>query len=284
MVDTPYSGTAVRGAHYSYRPSTLGVDAAHLASSSTSEDGVSNDIFNPLPETPPNQANSPVTQDVPYYGSSIQPMVGQPIGHWFDGEPAVQSGLPYAQGQLAMQERMFVDHEQSDYVPDSIRLYQHYSEGQDNEWIIGRPSIYSGATVPDGPLAGLQNGRNGYDATNAPNEVYAGDAANVGRYRLGVKTNIWGLYENPHGKFGQDNMLRAYTGLSPALPVDKPPMTDTAPYTPNSTGRARWWPSASWNDPSLFGLPAETAVTDFSVANDAAISGSSDFTDGDILT
>jgi hypothetical protein len=165
-----------------------------------------------------------------------------------------------------MQERMMADHVPVYYVPDGIRLYQHATEGQANEWQLGRLPREAGIDVPDN-AKWLIVGKNGYDATNPPNEVYSGDAANVGRYRVGVKTNIFGLYENPIGKFGQDAMLHSFTGLYASLPQEKAPMTDTAPYTPNSTGTAHWAPASSYQTPSLFTLPSETAMTDFAVAS-----------------
>jgi hypothetical protein len=241
------------------------------------------DPFNPQPDVPANQAGTVWGNEASEpAGQSSQPNLAQiPVSHWFDGQSSVPSGEPYARAQLAMQERMMVDHSTGTTPPpDSIRLYQHFSEGQINDFVIGRSPVAAGASIPEGPLAGLQNGRNSYDATNVPNEVYAGDAANVGRYRLGVKTNVWGLYENPIGKFGQDASLRAYTGLSPAMPVAKPPMENTAPYTPNSTGTAHWWPTTPAQTPSMFALPSETAITDFSAAE-----GTSEFIDrgGDFL-
>jgi hypothetical protein len=197
------------------------------------------------------------------------------VSHWWNGQPAVPSGEPYARAQQAMQKRLMLDHSVSSYVPDGIRLYQHATEGQVNEWLIGRPSQFAGTDLPDGPLKALGNGHNSYDQTNEPNEVYTGDAANVGRYRLGVKTNVFGLYENPIGKFGQDALLHSFTGLTPALPYEKAPMTDTAPYTPNSTGTAHWAPTPASQTPSQFGLPSETAITDYASAADVI----SDFTD-----
>jgi hypothetical protein len=273
MVDKPYSGSTVRAAHYAYRPSTPGVNVDHTTANATL------DPFDPQPDTPPNQAGTVLAQAEPFYGGTgAQPMVGMPISHWYDGQAAVPSGEPYGRAQLAMQERMFADHSDSNYVPDSVRLYQHATEGQENDFINGRPSAYAGVD-PGTELEYLVAGSNAYDFTNQPNEVYgSGGDSNVGRYRLGVKTNVWGLYENPVGKFGQEALLRAYTGLSPAFPVDKAPMTGTAPYTPNSTSTAHWAPAPTWQSPSLFGLPSETAVTDYSTANDFAdVATGSDF-------
>ena len=176
-----------------------------------------------------------------------------------------------------------VDHGEVNFAPDQYRLYQHASEGTSIEDWVARPSQFAGQTI-DGALGALANGRNAYDQTQAPNEVYAGDPANVGRYRLGRQVRFFGLYQYPIGKFGQDANLRAYTGLSPAFPFVKDQMNETAaPYTPNSSGASAYWSPAQSNQvPSLFALPSETAITDF--ATQTAADGSySDFTDGDYL-
>jgi len=172
-----------------------------------------------------------------------------------------------------MQNRLIADHSAVNYVPDGIRLYQHYSEGMAAEWVVGRMPQNAGVD-PGEELAYLVNGTNSYDRTNQPNEVYQGDDANVGRYRLGRNSQVFGLYESPLGKFGQDALVHAYTGLIPAFPVDKPQMKDTAPYTPNSTGRARWFPAVPNQIPSNFALPSETTMTDYATVADA---GYSDF-------
>lgn len=272
MVDSPYTGAALRAGHYAVRPSVPGVNVDHT------QPDPEPDPFNPQPVPPAMQTGDAWTVDNNPAGPSNQPNLAQvPVTHWWAGQAAVPSGEPYARAQLAMQERMMADHSVQAYVPDGIRLYQHATEGQVNDWLIGRPSQFAGETIPDGPLAGLGNGRNGYDQTNQPNEVYTGDAANVGRYRLGVKTNMWGLYESPIGKFGQEALLHTFTGLTPALPVEKAPMENTAPYTPNSTGTAHWMPAVPYQTPSMFGLPSETAITDYGVAVDVTSNG--DFVD-----
>lgn len=272
MVDTPYSGAATRGAHYASRPPVPGLNVDHF------HPDPEPDIFNPVPTTPGGQTGNVWADQRNAAGPSNQPNFAQvPVSHWYDGQPAVPSGEPYARAQQAMQERMMVDHSEVSFVPDGIRLYQHATEGQRNEWNIGRPSQFAGETIPDGPLAALGNGHNAYDQTNAPNEVYTGDPTNVGRYRLGMKTNMYGLYESPIGKFGQDALLHAYTGLYPSMPVEKEPMKDTAPYTPNSTGTAHWAPAGTYQIPSLFNLPSETSITDYAVV--AEDTTGSDFTD-----
>lgn len=259
MTTLPYSGYAARAAHFASRPPPPGLNPDHTTPNPEP------DPFNPQPTVPANQAGD--VWDVEEFAPlTNQPNLAQvPVTHWYPGQNAVPSGVPYARAQQAMQERLMVDHSDTNYVPDSVRLYQHVSEGQANLFTVGRMPQNAGESLPDG-VAYLANGKNSYDQTNLPNEVYQGDAANVGRYRLGVKTTMWGLYDYPLGRFGQDANLRAYTGLSPAFPTDKPHMDDTAPYTPNSTGTAHWAPAASNNVPSLFGLPSETALTDYTQA------------------
>jgi hypothetical protein len=273
MVDKPYSGSALRAAHFASRPPVPGLNVDHT------KPNPEPDIFNPVPDVAPGATHGTVwANEANVAGPSNQPNFAQvPVSHWFDGQPAVPSGEPYARAQQAMQERMFLDHSVVSFVPDGIRLYQHVTEGQRNEFNIGRGSQFAGASIPDGPLAALGNGRNAYDQINKPNEVYVGDPANVGRYRLGVKTNIYGLYDTPLGKFGQDALLHAFTGLTPAAPFEKEPMTDTAPYTPNSTGTAHWSPAAPYQVPSMFSLPSETGITDYAVAADDT--AGSDFTE-----
>lgn len=261
MVDSPYSGAAARQSRYRWRPPVPGVNADHT------HPDPEPDLFNPVPETPAAQTGTVWQYEPVNAGQSGYPNLAQvPVTHIYNTPPPAGPGVPRVSAMQWMQDRMVEVHAQANYVPDSIRLYQHATEGQDNQFIVGRMPVAAGATIADGPLAGLQYGRNSYDAVNQPNEVYTGDAANVGRYRLGVKTNVFGLYENPLGKFGQDAMLRSGTGLYPDLPQAKPQMRNTAPYTPNSSGTAHWVPAVAQQQPYLFGLPSETAITDRSVA------------------
>lgn len=272
-MDTPYSGAAVRAGHFSSRPPVAGLNRDHFTPDPEP------DPFNPVPTPGHSQTGTILTEELDDPAQSGQPNLASiPVQHWYNGQPPVPTGEPYGRAQQAMQERMLVDHADSNYVPDSIRRYTHATQGQNNQFVIGRMPQNAGVDPGEG-LQYLVNGANSYDHTNQPNEVYTGDAANVGRYRLGVDTRIYGLYQNPIGKFGQDAQLHAYTGLTPALPEAKPPMVDTAPYTPNSTGTAHWAPAAFAQIPSLFGLPSETAMTDYTTVNDFPDSGS-DFTDG----
>lgn len=266
-MDTPYSGAAVRQARFAWKPPVPGVNVDH-----TTPDPEP-DLFNPVPDAPQFQTEQGWTSPPDEAGPSGYPNLAQvPVSHAYNTPPAVRSGLPYARAQQAMQDRFLNVHSQVNYVPDSIRLYVHATEGQYNEFQLGRMPQAAGQEIADGPLAGLGNGKNSYDQTNGMTGTYIGDPANVGRYRLGYATRVWGLYQSPTGKFGQDAMLHAYTGLYPAVPTEKPPMTNTAPYTPNSTGTAHWAPAVSWQKPRLFSLPSETAITDYGVA------GQGDFT------
>ena len=260
MVDSPYSGTATREARYRWRPPVPGINRDHFVPDPEP------DLFNPVPDTPDAQGGTVWQHETDHAHTSGYPTLAQvPVTHVYNTPPPAGAGVPTALRMQYMQERFVEVHGQSNYIPDSIRLYQHATEGTDAQWIVGRMPVAAGATIPDGPLSGLQYGRNSYDAVNQPNEVYVGDAANVGRYRLGMKTNLFGLYQQPNGKFGQDAMIRSGTGLYPAVPTDKPQVFNTAPYTPNSTGTAHWAPAPAAQRPYLFGLPSETAITDRSI-------------------
>jgi len=275
MVDTPYTGTAVRNAHYSSRPPVPGLNKDHFTPDPEP------DPFNPVPTPEHRYTDSILTVREEEGPQSDYPTLAtQTFHHTYDGQLSVPSGEPYGRAQQAMQERMMVDHSDSNYVPDEYRRYLHSTQGQNNQFVVGR--MPQNAGVDPGPdLQYLVNGQNSYDHTNQPNEVYGGDAANVGRYRLGYDTKIFGLYRNPISKFGQDAQLHSYTGLHPAIPQAKPPMENTAPYTPNSTGTAHWAPTPHNQVPSTFSLPSETAMTDATIMNDFADAGAgSDYTDG----
>src|SRR4051812_27980982 len=133
MADSAYSGAAVRAAHYAVRPSAPGVNVDHITPDPEP------DPFNPVPDTPGGQAGTVWTGERSSAGLSNQPNLAQvPVSHWYSGQAAVESGVPYGRAQLAMQERMVTDHSAANYVPDGIRLYQHATEGQYNEWTVGR--------------------------------------------------------------------------------------------------------------------------------------------------
>ena len=172
---------------------------------------------------------------------------------------------------------MVSNHAQVDPArPDTSRKYRHATQGRSIEVTPGRRPWQTGEEVPDGS-AYLQMGTNAYDRTNVPNEVYAGDAANVGRYRLGNRFEMYGLYTLP-GKVGLDTHLRAHTELAPAFPVDKPKLADTAPYTPSSRGTDTWI-LGQFQIPSLFSPPSETVMTDREVAQGAGTFSGGGFDD-----
>lgn len=270
-----YSGALVRTAHYAQRPPPPGLAQNHFTGAVENPD-----IFDPDVDTPDKQTGTIWGSPPDIARQSNQPNLAQvPVNHWYDGQLPVPTNVPYEVAQQAMQDRMMVDHEDANYVPDSIRLYQHASEGMIAEWNVGRMPQNAGEDTSD-DLHYLVAGTNSYDYTNQPNEVYTGDDANVGRYRLGRDEKVWGLYDYPIGKFGQDAIVHAYTGLTPALPSGKPPMTDTNPYTPNSTGTAHWEPAQSNQVPSNFALPSETVMTDYATV---ATPGYSDFIDDERL-
>src|SRR3954471_7190165 len=232
MVLLPYSGNTSRvgAAHYRSRPPVAGVNVDHVTPHPEP------DPFNPQPTPPADQAGTVWSSEDVIEQSSQHSLAAQPIRHWYDGQGAVPSGVPYARAQQAMQERMMVDHADANYIPDGIRLYQHATDGQRNEFVIGRMPQNAGESLPTN-LQYLANGRNSYDQIQQETPVYTGDAPNTGRYRLGVKTNIYGLYDNPIGRFGQDALLHAYTGLTAQFPAQKRQMNEyAAPYTPNSSG------------------------------------------------
>jgi len=260
----PYSGFAARAAHFAFRPPPPGLAADHTTNA------VEPDPFNPQPDTPHGQEGTiwSDTADEHPMSSAMPNLAAVPVSHWYPGQAAVPSGVAYAQAQQAMQERMIVDHSAVNYVNDGIRLYQHTGEGQANDFTAGRAPIARGTTLP-ADAQYLANGRNSFDQINVPNEVYgSGGESNMGGYRLGVKTGIWGLYSYPIGKFGQDALLHAYTGLVPQFPADKRQMNEfAAPYTPNSSGANGYWQSAvPFQVPSMFAIPGETSVTDYATS------------------
>lgn len=270
---TAYTGYLTKMAHYATANDVApGVNPDHTHPQPEP------DIFDPHPEVPSTQGGDVWNPAENGFASDAQV---QPITHWYNGQLSVPSNVEYGTAQQAMQERMMADHEHVNYQSDSIRLYQHATEGESIEFVAGRSPWIAGQSLPD-DVQYLANGKNAYDQTNQPNEVYSGDAVNVGRYRLGYKINLFGKYEYPIGKFGQDALLRAYTGLTPIFPADKNQMnTDAAPYTPNSSGTATWT-TPQYQDPSLFTLPSETQMTDFVTASEA-VPGNAGFSESERL-
>lgn len=263
-----YSGSLVRSAHFAFRPPVPGVNPEHERPDP-----------DPDPFTPMQEGVQPAAFDVwqPADVSVHTEMQQRPISHWGHLQAPVPSSVPSEVAGIAATARMIATHSAVDYRPDVYVPYKHADQGRIIEWTPGREPWQAGESVPD-ESAYLQAGRNAYDRTNEPNEVYGGDAPNVGRYRLGNRTEDFGVYEF-WTKQGQDAELRAYTGLEPAFPVDKPRVEDSAPYTPNSSGTQTWTLDA-FQVPSMFGLPSETASTDYEAATEGSYWAPSGFDDG----
>lgn len=270
MAEHAYSGALVRSAHFAYRPPVPGVSADHGPQPDTT---IEPDPFSPEPETPGGQAHDVwQPQDI---GPQSQ-MPGPVISH--DGQllnPLPMNVEPRYVHTVA-QERLIANHSVIDYRMDPSRYYKNAGMGHSIEFVDGPMPQLSGIDGPEFLVAGT----NSFDYTNQPNEVYGGDSANVGRYRLSKTQNNFGMYEF-WTKQGQDADLRAYTGLHPQVPVDKPRVPDSAPYTPNSSGTTTWT-MPTFNIPTMFTTPSETSVTDFSVASGDVIQGS-DFSEGERL-
>lgn len=264
-----YSGELTRRAHYSSYTPVAGVSAEHVTPDPEP------DPFQPAP-----QGVRPAPYDVwqPEDISVHTEMQARPFEHWAHVRPPVQSNISSTLSGMADTARMIANHAQVDPGrPDTSRKYRHATQGRSIEVTPGRMPWQAGEDVPDGS-GYLQMGQNAYDRTNAPNpDVYGGDAANAGRYRLGNRFEMFGLYTLP-GKVGLDTQLRAYTGLQPQFPVDKPRIEDSAPYTPNSSGTATWILNP-FQVPSLFGVPSESVMTDREAAQGAGSFTSSGFDD-----
>lgn len=267
MADS-YSGFLTRYAHYKWRPPVPGVSADHGPAPDST---IADDPFQPEYEAPAEREhNIWQPQDV----SAQSEMVQRPISHWADLQDPVPSSVPVDVSTIAATARMIANHCRVDYRPDPSRYYKHATQGRSIEYIDGRRPQLSGVDAPEFLVAG----KNSFDFTNQPNEVYQGDSANVGRYRVGSRIDDFGRYEFSQ-KQGQDAWLRAYSGLHPQVPVDKPRVPDSAPYTPNSSGTTTWTLN-SFQDPSLFSLPSETAVTDYVTATEGEPAEYQPFDDG----
>lgn len=260
-----YSGSLVRSAHFAFRPPVPGVNPEHERPDP-----------DPDPFTPTQEGVQPAAFDVwqPEDVSVHTEMVQRPISHWGYLQQPVPSNVPSEEAGIAATTRMLHNHSQVDYRPDTNPTYKHATEGKAIEYIEGRGSTESGETISE-DMAYLVMGTNAYDATNQPNEVYSADQ---GRYRLGTRIDMFGLYEFWTLQ-GQEAELRAYTGLYPATPVAKPRVEDSAPYTPNSSGTTTWVLD-QWQVPSMFGTPSETSVTDYEAAGAGGYFAPSEFDDG----
>lgn len=269
-----YSGALIRSAHFAFRPPVAEVDPGHMHQHETG------DIFNPLPDQVAGQGGD-VWQ--PAEVADHTEMVARDFSHW-GGVPSLPlpSDLHPFIANRAETERLIANHMPVDYRPDTWTTipYRNAGQGVALPAVQGREPVQEGEAIPD-DLQYLVAGKNSFDFTNRPNEVYGGDpGSSGGRRRLGWWTPRYGLYEF-WTKQGQDAEVRAYTGLTPAFPVDKPPIADAAPYTPNSSGTTTWV-QPTYQDPSTFTLPSETAVTDYTTqAWGDQVAGS--FEDGDRL-
>lgn len=263
-----YTGALTRSAHFAFRPPVPGINPDH------EHPAPEPDPFNPAPEGAGQGVQGDVWQpaDLPVH---TEMRIG-PRPHVTPLEPPVPSNVHRSTADLAATARMLANHSVQDFRPDTRPVYKHASQGRTLDYTPGRMPTDAGITVPDG-ASFLVAGKNAFDYTNVPNEVYAGDEANVGRYRLGQRIEDFGRYEF-WTKQGQDAQLRAYVGLQPDFPVDKPRIENAAPYTPNSAGTATWVQN-QWQTPSMFALPSETALTDYQAATNQA-SDAGGFDDG----
>jgi hypothetical protein len=268
MADTPYTGALMRSAHFAFRPPVPGINPEH------EHPQAEPDPFDPKPEGAGVPAPGDVwqPQDLPVHTEWV---VG-PRPHDTPLQPPVPSNVHQDQANNATTARMLANHSREEYRPDRYPPYKHASQGATVDWYTGRMPRDAGITVGE-EAAFLVMGKNAFDQTNAPNEVYTGAPANVGRYRVQDNQQQFGEYTF-WTKQGQDAYLRAYEDLSPQFPADKPRVPDSAPYTPNSSGTTTWLQS-QWQVPSLFGLPSETATTDYQLAATAP-DASGGFDDG----
>lgn len=253
-----YSGQVVRqnaAAHYPRFVPVAGVDPSHLKPS----DG--EDIFTPeygdgkMPEH---------AVDV-WQGVEVSPQTGtppEPISHWTRLRNPLPMNVPSAVGATEVTGRMVDNHSIVRYDADLYPQYKHAGETISIEYISGREPWTAGET--GGSAGYLLNGTNAYDQTNEPNpDVYQGES-NVGRYRLGMNIHQFASYDQ-NGKYGQEEMVRAYSGLTPAFPVTKPRLDDYAPYTAPSSGTDTWIQNP-FQAVSNFALPSETSMSDSELA------------------
>lgn len=271
MVNLPYSGSLLRRAHFSSRPPVPGVIADHGPEPDTTVDP---DPFDPRPQTPAGQGHD-VWQPTDDTGHTS--VAARPFSHWTNLVPPLPMNVKPEYVHVADTERLIANHSVVDFTPDTSRKYHNATEGRSIEFIDGRMPQLTGIEGPEFLVAG----KNSFDFTNQPNEVYQGDSANVGRYRLGKRIDDFGHYEF-WTKQGQDANLRAYTGLQPDFPVAKERVPDSAPYTPNSSGTTTWLMDHNQKI-TMFTAPSETSMSDYEAASGDVINASSEFNEGDRL-
>lgn len=249
-----YTGALSQLAHFPRYTSVAGVSGGHIQPESTP------DPFSPAPP-PVQQTTADVWQ--PEDPSTYTEMMVKPVTHWAGLQEPVPSNIEGPDEDLAATARMLANHSVVEYRPNTYPTYKHATQGLTIAYVDGRRPVQPSTEA-------FLMGRNSYDATNAPSEVYGGD-----RYRVGTEIERFGHYDY-WTKQGQDGWLRAYTGLNPQFPVDKPRVEDSAPYTPNSAGTTTWVQN-QWQDPSSFALPSESSISDFQLASAApAVQGSFD--------
>lgn len=271
MADTAYSGALSRAAHFASRPPVPGISPEH------EHPDPEPDPFSPQIQADAGSIAGDVYQPEDY--SAQSEMRQRPIEHWGHLQAPVPSSVPSEVAGLAATARMLENHRQVDYKPDSYPLYKHAEQGRSVEWTQGRMPWQAGEAVSE-EMSYLVMGKNAYDQTQQPNEVYSADA---GRYRLGTLITDFGLYQS-FQKIGQDAELRAYTGLVPDLRGDKLTVQDAAPYTPATSGSPYLTPA--FQVPSMFALPTETAGTDYEAATgtDYWTSAQGGFLEEDVLS
>ncbi|MFJ3812578.1 hypothetical protein ACIPWE_40245 [Streptomyces sp. NPDC090073] len=254
MADQAYSGALMRAAHFAHRPPVPGVSPEH------EHPEPERDYFSPAPEADPGGVSGDVFQ--PEDISVHTEMQQDTIDHWGHLQAPVPSSVPREVAGIAATARMLQNHGRVLYRPDTYAPYKHAEQGRSISFTNGRLPWQDGETVSD-EMAYLVMGKNAYDQTQQPNEVYSADQ---GRYRMGVGITDFGLYQS-FQKVGQDAELRAYTGLAPDLAqMDKPILADAAPYTPNVSGSSYITPA--FQVPSMFALPSETSLTDYEASTE----------------
>lgn len=266
-----YSGYLKRRVAYETKPTVHAIGTDHGPGDVPPQD----DLFGPSVDGPIDLAGHQA--DV-WEGAEDAPMSAygdDRISHDGGRSTPPPMGILARLSMYAEQRRMLADHSRVHYRPDPARPYRHATQGRKFLWWNGRGSQMAGIEGPDFLVAG----KNGFDFTNQPNEVYSAGDSNVGRYRLGVQQDDIGLYEDPRGLFGQEAWARAQ--ISPTLEYhgdrtragDGPP---SAPFLPDAS-----FVREAFQAPSGWSLGSETAVTDYILATRPASDTGSDFFDGD---
>lgn len=269
---TLYTGYLKRRVAYETRPTVHAIGTDHGPGDVPPQE----DLFGPSVSGPVDAAGHQADVWEPAEDAPMSAYGDDRISHDGNRSTPVPMGIMARLSMYAEQKRMVADHSRVQYWPDPARPYRHATQGRAFKWWNGRGSQMAGIEGPDFLVAG----KNGFDFTNQPNEVYgSGGDSNVGRYRLGVQQDDIGLYEDPRGLFGQEAWARAQ--ISPTLEYhgdraragDGPP---SAPFLPDMS-----FVRDAFQAPSSWTLGSETAVTDYTLATRPAPDGGGDFFDGD---